>query len=71
VPQVWRLPSPAAFFDAMQHGTVRTRALLRAQEPAALAAIAAAIREAAGAYAAPDGGLALPMPAVLSAATKP
>ena len=28
VPQVWRLPAPAALFDAMAHGTVRTAALL-------------------------------------------
>ena len=71
LPQLWRLPSPAAFFDAMQHGTVRTRALLRAQQPEALAAIGAAVREAAAAYADPTGGIALPMPAVLASATKP
>ena len=70
VPQVWRLPSPAALFDAMQHGTVRTRALLQTQTPAALAAIGAAVREAAAVYARP-AGLELPMPAVLASATKP
>ena len=70
VPQVWRLPSPAALFDAMQHGTVRTRALLRAQTPEALAAIGTALREAAWAYER-DGALELPMPAVLAAGTKP
>jgi SAM-dependent methyltransferase len=70
VPQVWRLPSPAALFEAMQHGTVRTRALLQAQTPAALAAIGAAVREAAAAYIR-AGGLELPMPAVLASATKP
>jgi hypothetical protein len=71
VPQVWRLSSPAAFLDAMQHGTVRTRALLRAQMPEALAAIGAAVREAATAYADPTGGIVLPMPAVLASATRP
>ena len=70
VPQVWRLPSPEAFFQAMLHGTVRTRALLQAQAPAALAAIGEAVRAAAAEYR--DGsGLALPMPAVLVAAMRP
>jgi SAM-dependent methyltransferase len=31
VPQVWRFPSPAAFFDGISASTVRTAALLRAQ----------------------------------------
>jgi SAM-dependent methyltransferase len=70
VPQVWRLPSPEAFFVAMLHGTVRTRALLQAQAPAALAAIGEAVRAATAAYR--DGtGIALPMPAVLVTATRP
>src|SRR4051794_9451386 len=70
VPQVWRLASPARFFEAMQEGTVRTAGLLRAQTPAALAAIGATIRAAAAPYAR-DGGVELPMPAVLARATKP
>jgi ubiquinone/menaquinone biosynthesis C-methylase UbiE len=69
IPQVWRLASPAQFFDAMQYGTVRTQGLLRAQTPAALAAIGAAVRDAAAAYQR-SAGLELPMPAVLGTAAK-
>ena len=68
VPQLWRLASPAQFFEAMQHGTVRTQGLLRAQTPAALAAIGAAVCEAATAYQR-GATLELPMPAVLARAT--
>jgi ubiquinone/menaquinone biosynthesis C-methylase UbiE len=70
VPQVWRLGSPAQFFEAMQDGTVRTQGLLRAQTPAALAAIGAAVREVAAAFQRGDS-VELPMPAVLTRATKP
>jgi SAM-dependent methyltransferase len=70
VPQRWRLASPEQFLDAMQYGTVRTAGLLRAQTPAALAAIGAAVREAAATYQRGDV-LELPMPAVLARAIKP
>lgn len=70
VPQLWRLASPEQFFEAMQHGTVRTAGLLRAQTPAALAAIGATVREAATAYQRGER-LELPMPAVLAQAVKP
>jgi SAM-dependent methyltransferase len=67
LPLVWRLPSPDALFAAMLDGTVRTAALLRAQTPAALAAIAADVRAEVARY--PDHALA--MPVVLAAATRP
>jgi SAM-dependent methyltransferase len=70
VPQVWRLPSADALLEAFVNGAVRTAALLRAQTPAALEAIRAAIREAARLYET-DEGLAVPMPAVLAAGRKP
>lgn len=70
VPQVWRLPSSDALFEAMLGGTVRTRGLLRGQTREALALVRAAMREAAAAYM-KDGEIELPMPAVLSAAMKP
>lgn len=70
VPQTWRLASPAQFFEAMQDGTVRTQGLLRAQTPAALAAIGTAVREAAAPHQR-GATLELPMPAVLARATKP
>jgi ubiquinone/menaquinone biosynthesis C-methylase UbiE len=69
LPQVWQLPAAGALFDIMVEGTVRTRALLRAQSPAALAAIRAAMTEGARAYA-KDGHIELPMPAILAVATK-
>ena len=71
VPQVWRLPGPDDLFDAMYRGTARTRALLRAQTEPALDGIRAAVTEGARAYGALDGGVELPMPAVLTSARKP
>ena len=71
IPQTWRLPSPDALFDAMYGATVRTAGLLHAQSESALTAIRNAIREATAPYVAGEGGIALPMPAVLASATKP
>jgi SAM-dependent methyltransferase len=70
VPQIWRLSSPEALFEAMQGATVRTAGLLHGQTPQALNAIRAAMRNAARAYE-KDGVIELPMPAVLASATKP
>ena len=70
VPQIWRLPSPEALFEAMQGATVRTAGLLRGQTPQALNAIRTAMRNAARAYE-KDGVIELPMPAVLASAVKP
>ena len=69
LPLAWRMESTAALFEWMMGGTVRTGALLRAQTPAALEAI----RQAVGASAArflKGHGVEIPMPAVLSSATK-
>jgi len=71
VPQVWRLPAPDALFDVMLMSTVRVAALLRAQTLEALRAIRKAMSDAATAYLTKDGGVELPMPAVLTSATKP
>jgi SAM-dependent methyltransferase len=70
VPQVWRVTSPDAPFEAIMGGTVRAAALLRGQTPEALAAIRTAARNAAGAYAR-DGVIELMMPAVVAAAERP
>jgi hypothetical protein len=51
-------------------GTVRAAALLRAQTPAALAAIREAVHQAVTAYAR-DGAFELPMPATVATAEKP
>jgi SAM-dependent methyltransferase len=66
VPQVWRLDSADGLFEIMLGSTVRTGALLRAQTPAALAAIRGEILKAVG----KAGAIELPMPAVLASATK-
>jgi ubiquinone/menaquinone biosynthesis C-methylase UbiE len=70
VPQIWRLASLDALFEVMRDSTVRTAGLLRAQTPEAQSAIRAAMREAVRPYAR-DGGVEIPMPAVLVSAAKP
>ncbi len=70
VPMTWTLPSAAALVRAAYEGTVRTNALLEAQSPDARAAIDAAMAAAAQAYATADGGLEIPMSAVLATARK-
>ena len=69
VPQVWRLPSPEALFEAMSNSTVRTAALLKAQSAQALDAIRQEVRAAATRYISGDC-IELPMPAVLASAAK-
>jgi ubiquinone/menaquinone biosynthesis C-methylase UbiE len=69
-PQIWNFESPEALFEALYSGTVRTRALLRAQAPGKLAAIRAAVCEATARFAR-GGQVEVPMPAVLSVAAKP
>ena len=71
VPLEWRLPTAATLFAAMQHATVRTAALLRAQTPAALAAIGAAVRDALAPYSHDGGSIMLPMAAMLHTARRP
>jgi SAM-dependent methyltransferase len=70
VPQVWRISSPDAPFEAIMNGTVRAAALLRAQTPEALAAIRDAARKATSSYER-DGVIELMMPALVAAAEKP
>jgi SAM-dependent methyltransferase len=70
LPLVWRFPDAEAVFPAIQQGTVRTAALLRAQTPAALAAIREAVRAEAATYATASG-IDVPMGAVLTSARKP
>ena len=70
VPQLWRLHNSDDLFQAVIHGTVRTGGLLRAQTPAALAAIREAMRGAVEARRR-ENAFELPMPAVLASAVKP
>jgi SAM-dependent methyltransferase len=69
-PQSWRLQRADELFRIMLNGTVRTAALLRAQHPAALAAIECATAAAAAAHRR-NGAIELPMPAVLAGARRP
>ena len=70
VPQVWRFPSPGAFFDGISASTVRTAALLRAQTPENLAKIRAAVVSETHNYSLANGTIELPMPALLATARK-
>lgn len=69
LPMRWRLPAPGSLLDAFLEGGVRTRGLLRAQTPAALAAIQEAARSEAARYARGDG-VEFAMPAVLAVGVK-
>jgi SAM-dependent methyltransferase len=70
LPLVWRLRSADEVFEALSRGGVRTAAVLRAQTPAALEAIRAAVRRGVESYAV-EGGFAVPMPAVMASCRKP
>jgi len=70
LPMRWRLPGPDALLEAFLEGGVRTRGLLRAQTPAALAAIREATRREA-ACCGRDAGVEFSMPAVLASGVKP
>jgi len=69
-PLVWVLPNGEALFDACMRGSVRTGGLLRAQTPAALEAIRAAVCESARAFEL-DGHVELPMPVWIASGRKP
>jgi SAM-dependent methyltransferase len=69
LPLTWRPASADAVFEALSRGGVRTAAVLRAQTPAALAAIRDAVGRGIEAYAG-DDRLEVPMPAMLASATK-
>lgn len=70
LPLLWRFPDAEAIFPAIQQGTVRTAALLRAQTPEALAAIREAVCAEAATYATASG-IEMPMAAVLTSVGKP
>jgi SAM-dependent methyltransferase len=70
LPLVWQFSDPDAVFTALQQGTVRIAALLRAQSPEALTAIRQAVRAEAASYATARG-VDVPMGAVLTSSRKP
>jgi SAM-dependent methyltransferase len=69
VAMTWSLPSAEALMTVAHEATVRTAALLGAQTPEALEAIAAAVTEGARGYA-NNGRVEIPMSAVLATARK-
>jgi SAM-dependent methyltransferase len=69
LPLLWELSSPAALFDAMVRGTVRTGGMLRAQTQESLAAMYTAVVSDSQPYE-HEGKIVLPMPAVLASAFK-
>jgi len=69
VAQLWRLPAGDGLFDAMKDSTVRTAGLLRAQNPAVLEKIRAAMRSEVAEYTTGDV-VELPMPALIASAIK-
>lgn len=69
IAQVWRFASAEAWIEGIARSTVRTAALLRAQTDVALAAIRAALVDAAKPYSS-RGGIELPMPAMLTRGEK-
>lgn len=66
----WRLAQPGELIDALRRGTVRTAALIDAQQPAALLAIDAEIARRAAAYRR-DGWYRIPLAAILARGVKP
>jgi ubiquinone/menaquinone biosynthesis C-methylase UbiE len=65
----WKLAQPGDLLAALQHGTVRTAALIEAQRPAALLAIEAEIARRAAAYRR-AGWYCLPIAAILGRGVK-
>lgn len=69
--QTWRFASVTAWIEGVERSTVRTAALLRAQTPEAYSRIRAAVEQRGLSYLKNDGRVELPMPAILTSATKP
>lgn len=69
IPQVWRLASTEQLLRALAEGTVRNRALLRAQPAGARTRIERAVREGVAPWITASGSLEIPMPAVLAVGT--
>jgi hypothetical protein len=69
IPQVWRFNAPGGLFDAIYHGGVRIKAVLRAQSNEALGAIRNAASEATKNFNR-RGTIEPPMPAILASRAK-
>jgi SAM-dependent methyltransferase len=71
VEQTWPAASADAWLDGVRGGSVRLQALLAGQTTDALLAIRDAVVEALEPYTAPDGSVAVPMPAMVAWGRKP
>jgi len=71
VAQIWSLGSVDELWRALAEGTVRTRALLRAQTKDAMTKIRDAIRAGMAPYEKAGGALEIPMPAMLASGVRP
>ncbi|MFM1847334.1 MAG: hypothetical protein RL417_808 [Pseudomonadota bacterium] len=67
---MWKLSSPTVFFETFLRGTARTGAVLRAQNPAQLAAIERAVQSRLQPWMR-NGGIELPMGVVLTTGERP
>ena len=70
VRQFWEMRQPADLIEAFLRGGVRLRALLREQEPSALAAIKVTVAKGMERFRAGDG-YRVPMPAIVGSGRKP
>jgi SAM-dependent methyltransferase len=70
VPQTWEMDHPLGLVSALLEGSVRTRALLLAQDDTARKAIDAAIGKGMAQFKTSDGRYAVSMPALVGAGTK-
>ena len=69
--QSWQVRNANGYVAAILSGTVRARAVLAAQTSSALADIQAYIAQYLTRFAASDGTLIVPMPAVIGIGTRP
>jgi SAM-dependent methyltransferase len=71
VDQAWRFEAAGDFLDAIMQGAVRARALLEAQDAAALAVIRSVVGEGTTRFASAGDGYHVPMPALVGSGAKP
>ncbi len=71
VPMILSLDSVTGFMDAILKGTVRAKALLLAQEDAALSSISTAVAQAVDRRFRIEDGFRVPMPAIVASGAKP
>jgi SAM-dependent methyltransferase len=71
VAQHWRFKLASQLVEAILRGAVRARALLNAQEPAAMRSIRSAVEQGVMHMFSDGDGYSVPMPAIVGAGTRP